>query len=153
MEIVQTCTGRWPWCMGMFGARFAVFVRRARVLPSPCPATRNLSFWRFHRHCHPVVSTRCFTGLVRVGVKIPQDGNRANKYGRVAMVHVHVWRTVCTRLCSVCSNGQRVESGVAIQALSLHFDFTPSPLRWLPTMWPLSRKHKMEPKPLHDMSV
>ena len=28
----------------MFGARFAVFVRRARVLPSPCPATRNLSF-------------------------------------------------------------------------------------------------------------
>jgi hypothetical protein len=25
--------------MGMFGARFAVFVRRARVLPSPCHAT------------------------------------------------------------------------------------------------------------------
>jgi len=34
----------------MFGARFAVFVRRARVLPTPWPATRNLSFWRFHRH-------------------------------------------------------------------------------------------------------
>ena len=43
-----------------FGARFAVFVRRARVLPGPCPATRNLSFWRFHRHRHPVVSTRNF---------------------------------------------------------------------------------------------
>jgi hypothetical protein len=28
--------------MGMFGARFAVFVRRVRVLPSPCHATRNL---------------------------------------------------------------------------------------------------------------
>ena len=28
----------------MFGARFAVFVRRARVLPSPSQATRNLSF-------------------------------------------------------------------------------------------------------------
>jgi hypothetical protein len=26
-----------------FGARFAVFVRRARVLLSPCYATRNLS--------------------------------------------------------------------------------------------------------------
>jgi hypothetical protein len=44
----------------MFGARFAVFVRRARVLPSPCPATRNLSFLRCHRHRHPVVSTRNF---------------------------------------------------------------------------------------------
>jgi hypothetical protein len=29
--------------------------------------------------------------LVRVGVKIPQDGNRANVYGHVAMVHGHVW--------------------------------------------------------------
>jgi hypothetical protein len=27
--------------MGMFGARFAVFVRRARVLPTPCHATRS----------------------------------------------------------------------------------------------------------------
>jgi hypothetical protein len=38
---------------------------------------------------HPVVSSCCFTGLVRVGVKIPQDGNRANTYGHVAMVHGH----------------------------------------------------------------
>jgi hypothetical protein len=86
----------------MFGARFAVFVRRARVLPSPCPATRNLSFWRFHRHRHPVVSSCCFTGLVRVGAKIPQDGNRTNGYECVTMVHGHVWRT----LCSVCATGR-----------------------------------------------
>ena len=33
-----------------------------------------------------------FTGMVRVGVKIPQDGNRANRYGHVVMVHEHVWR-------------------------------------------------------------
>ena len=90
--------------MSMFDARFAVFVRRARVLPTPCPATRNLSFLRFHRHRHPVVSTRCFTGMVRVGVKIPQDGNRANRYGHEAVVHEHVWRT----LCSVCATGARV---------------------------------------------
>jgi hypothetical protein len=76
--------------MGMFGARFAVFVRRARVLPGPCHATRNFWFLRFHRHRHTVVSTRCFSGLVRVGVKIPQDGNRANVYGHVATVHGHV---------------------------------------------------------------
>ena len=161
----------------MFGARFAVFVRRARVLPGPCPATRNLSivevspapspccfnslfywdgtgwcenstrwksckpvwtrghgawaclahalqclcdgraccsaramqlviyvFLRSHRHCHPVVSTRCFTGIVRVGTKIPQDGNRANRYEHAAVVHGHVWRTVC----SVCGSGARV---------------------------------------------
>ena len=101
-------TGTWPWCMSMFGARFAVFVRRARVLPSPCPATRNLSFLRFHRRRHPVVSTRCFTGMVRVGVKIPQDGNRANGTEHVAVVHEHVWRT----LCSVCATGARVAQPV-----------------------------------------
>ena len=161
----------------MFGARFAVFVRRARVLPSPCPATRNLSFlevspapspccfnslftgtgtgwcenstrwkpckhvrapvcvaWaclahalqclcdgraccparalqlvicrflRFHRRRHLVVSTCGSLKMVRVGVKIPQDGNRANKYEHVAVVHGHVWRT----LCSVCATGARV---------------------------------------------
>jgi hypothetical protein len=43
-------------------------------------------------------------GLVRVGVKIPQDGNRTNRYGCVAVVHGHVWRTVC----SVCATGARV---------------------------------------------
>ena len=43
MEIVQTSTDTWPWRMRMFGARFAVFVRPIRVLPGPCPATRNLS--------------------------------------------------------------------------------------------------------------
>jgi hypothetical protein len=36
MEIVQTSTGAWPWCMGMFGARFApgfaVFVRMGKEL-------------------------------------------------------------------------------------------------------------------------
>jgi hypothetical protein len=40
----------------------------------------------------------------RVGVKIPQDGNRTNVHGHVAMVHEHVWRT----LCSVCATGARV---------------------------------------------
>ena len=92
----------------MFCARFAVFVRRARVLPGPCPATRNLSFLRFHRHRHTVVSTRGFSGMVRVGVKIPQDGNRANGYRRVTVVHGHVWRTVC----GVCATGARVASPV-----------------------------------------
>ena len=104
MEIVQTGIHTWPWCMGMLGARFAVFVRRARVLPTPCRATRNLWFLRLFGHRHTVVSTRCATGIVRVGVKIPQDGNRANRYGHVAMVLGHVWRTVC----SVCMTGARV---------------------------------------------
>jgi len=43
-------------------------------------------------------------GMVRVGVKIPQDGNRANTYGHATMVHGHVWRNVC----SVCATGARV---------------------------------------------
>jgi hypothetical protein len=77
-----------------------VFVRPARVLLNPFYATRNLSFLRFHRHRHTVVSTCCFTGLVPtwVGVKIPQDGNRANVYEHVIVVHGHVWRTVCSVL-------------------------------------------------------
>ena len=109
MEIAQTRTATWPWCMSMFGARSAVFVRRARVLPRPLYATRNLWFLRFHRHQHPVVSTCCFTGMARVGVKIPQDGNRANKYSNVAVMHKHVWRTVC----SVCATGARVAQPVS----------------------------------------
>jgi hypothetical protein len=35
------CSGKvaFLWCVGMSGARFAVFVRRSCVLPSPCHAT------------------------------------------------------------------------------------------------------------------
>jgi hypothetical protein len=67
-------------------------------------------FLRSHRHRHPVVSTRCFTGMVRDGVKIPQDGNRANTHRHVAVVHEHVWRT----LCSVCATGARVARPVFV---------------------------------------
>ena len=98
MEIAQTCTGMWRWCMSMFGARFAVFVRQARVLPTPCPATRNLSFSRFHRRRHPVVSTRNFywagTGWYE----------NSTRWKSCKPVHEHVWRT----LCSVCATGARV---------------------------------------------
>ena len=77
--------------MGMFGARFAVFVRRMRVLPTPCPATRNLSFLRcFTGTVTLLFQLVIFTGIVRVGVKIPQDENRANVYSNVAVVHEHV---------------------------------------------------------------
>ena len=37
-----------------------------------------------------------FTGMARVGVKIPQDGNRTNVYGHMAAVREHLWRTVCS---------------------------------------------------------
>jgi hypothetical protein len=39
----------------MFGARFAVFVRRARVLPGPCHATHNFCFLRITRLFHEAV--------------------------------------------------------------------------------------------------
>ena len=91
--------------MGMFGARFAVFVRRARVLPSPSQATRNLSFPEvFAGARHVVVSTGCFTVLVWVGVYFPLNGNRANVYAHVVVVREHGWRM----LCSVCATGARV---------------------------------------------
>ena len=89
----------------MLGARFAVFARRARVLPSPSQATRNLWFlevsaapsrWLFQ----VVVSLE----LVRVGLKFPLDGKRANTYAHVVVVREHVLRT----LCSVCATGARV---------------------------------------------
>jgi hypothetical protein len=46
MEIVQTGTNMWRWCVSMFGARFAVFVRRARGMPSSFAATRNFRSFR-----------------------------------------------------------------------------------------------------------
>jgi hypothetical protein len=48
--------------------------------------------------------------MVRVGVKIPQDENCTN----VAVVHGHVWRTVC----SVCATGGRVAQPVPCRNLS-----------------------------------
>jgi hypothetical protein len=56
MEIVQNGTNKRLRCMCMFGARFAVFVRQARVLPGPCPATRNLLFLEVS----PAPSPCCF---------------------------------------------------------------------------------------------
>ena len=85
--------------MSMFGARFAVFVRRARVLPTPCPATRNLLVLEVSPAPSPCCFNSLFTGMIRVGAKIPQDGNPANVYGRVAVVHGHVWRTLLQCLC------------------------------------------------------
>ena len=89
----------------MVGARFAVFVRRARVLLIPSQATRNLSFLEVSSTAvTSVVSGRCFTGLVGVGLNYPLNGNRANVYAHVVVVREHVWRTVC----SVCATGARV---------------------------------------------
>ena len=73
------------------GARVAQPVP-CEVSPAPSPCCFNLF--------QLVVSLE----IVRVGVKIPQHGNRANVYGHVAVVHEHVWRTVC----SVCATGARV---------------------------------------------
>ena len=117
MEIVQTGTSTWLWCISMFGARFAVFVRRARVLPSPCPATRNLCVLEVSPAPSPCCFKSLFTGMVRVGAKIPQDGNRANRYRHVAMVPGHVWRT----LCSVCATGARVARPVPCNLSFLRF--------------------------------
>ena len=95
--------------MGMFGARFAVFVRRARVLPTPCPATRNLLVLEVFTGAVTLLFQLVVSlGLVRVGVKIPRDGNRANMYKHVAVVHGHVRRT----LCSDCKTGARVAQPV-----------------------------------------
>ena len=81
-------TGKAPIAEG----RALLEVEVLEVSPAPSPCCFNL----------------LFTGIVRVGVKIPQDGNRANRYRHVAMVHEHVWRTVC----SVCATGARVAQPV-----------------------------------------
>ena len=77
METVQTCTRTWWWCVSMCGARFAVFVRRARVLPSPSQATRNLSFLEvFTGGRHVVVSSCCSL-------------DRTNVHGHLSVVRKH----------------------------------------------------------------
>ena len=93
----------------MYGARFAVFVRTARVLPSRSQPTRNLSFFEVSRApITVVVSTRCFIVLVRVGLYFLLNGTCANVYAHVVVVREHVWRT----LCSVCATGARVAQSV-----------------------------------------
>ena len=72
------------------------------VLPKQLVICRFLRVFTDGRHV--VVSSRCFTGLVRVGVNFPLNGNRANVYAHVVVVHEHDWRT----LCSVCKTGARV---------------------------------------------
>ena len=89
----------------MYGARFAVFVRTARVLPSRSQATRNLSFFEVFS----VAVTLLFQvvvslELVRVGLNFPLNGTCTNVYAHVVVVRKHVWRTVC----SVCAYGARV---------------------------------------------
>ena len=86
-------------------ARFAVYARRARVLPIPSQATRNLSFLEVS----PVAVTWLFQvvvslELVRVGLYFPPNGNRSNVYAHVEVAREHEWRTVC----SVCAYGARV---------------------------------------------
>jgi hypothetical protein len=56
--------------------------------------------------------------MARVGVTIPQDGNRANTYKHVAVVHGHNWRT----LCSVCAIpiGYRMET--PLELVHIMFD-------------------------------
>ena len=89
----------------MFGARFAVFARRARVLPSPSQATRNLSFLEVFTGAVTLLFQVVVShGLVRVGLNFPLNGNRANVYAHVVAVREHDWRT----LCSVCATGARV---------------------------------------------
>ena len=89
----------------MRGARFAVLVRPARVLPSRSQATRNLVVsCGFTGADHVVVSSRCCTGLARVGLNLPLNGTCTNVYAHVVVVREHVWRT----LCSVCATGARV---------------------------------------------
>ena len=89
----------------MFGARYAVFARPARVLPSRSQATRNLSFLEVSpAPITLLLQVVVALGLVRVGLKFPLNGNRANVYAHVVAVREHVWRTVC----SVCATGARV---------------------------------------------
>ena len=65
----------------------------------------NLSFLEvFSGGRHVVVSSGCFTGLVRVGLNFPLKGTCANVYAHVVVVRVQAWRT----LCSVCVTGARV---------------------------------------------
>ena len=89
----------------MYGARFAVFARPARVLPSPSQATRNLSFLEvFSGAVTLLFQVVVSLGLVRVGLNVPLNGTCTNVYAHVVMVREHVWRT----LCSVCVTGARV---------------------------------------------
>ena len=50
----------------------------------------------------PVVSTRCFTGLVRVGLNFALNGNRANVYAHVAWRGGGAWACLAHGLQCLC---------------------------------------------------
>ena len=99
MEIVQTGTqtrGRGAWaCL----AHALQCLCDERACCPPRALQRNLSFLRSHRHRHTVVSTCCFTGMARVGVKIPLNRNRTNMY--VAVVHEYFGTNVCVQVAEI----------------------------------------------------
>ena len=101
MKPMQTATPPWQWCIGIFGAWSAKFLRRVCVFVQPFCVIFFLEVSPAPSHCG---FNLLFTGIVWVGMKIPLDGNRANWYGHVAMVHGHDWRM----LCSVCALDLRV---------------------------------------------
>ena len=89
----------------MSGARFAVFARRARVLPIPSQATRNLWFLEVSAAAVTLLFQVVVShGLVRVGLNFPLNGTCTNMYAHVVVVRERVLRT----LCSVCATGARV---------------------------------------------
>ena len=104
MEIVQTSTDTWPWCIGMFDARFAVFVRRVRVLPTPCPATRNLCVLEVCYRCSPAPSPCCFHSLFH------WNGTGWCENSTLWKLHKRVrargrGAPACLWHCKVCANG------------------------------------------------
>ena len=102
------CIGTWQRCIGILAHALQCLCDECGHCPARALQLVISVLEVFHRHRHPDVSTRCFTGIARVGVKIPHHGNRANTHGHVAMVHEHAWRT----LCNVCATGARVAQPV-----------------------------------------
>ena len=80
------------------------------------PRALQLVICRFggvHRRRHPVVSTRCFTGLVRVGVRIPLDIFRCVEETKLQIVllgyiHCHVYTFFKSKCEFYCSTFYRV---------------------------------------------
>ena len=83
MEIAQTSTGRGRGAWACLAHALQCLCDGRACCPARALQLVICVFLRSHRHRHPVVSTRCVTGMVRVGVKIPLIGNGTN------CLHVH----------------------------------------------------------------
>ena len=103
-----------------------MFLRRARVLPIPCHATRKFSFLRFHRCRHLLFQVVVLlTGNFGTGTDWCEN---STKWKSCKPVRAHgdgAWACLAHALQGVCATGARVAQPLYTQFVVLEVSLAP----------------------------